>query len=137
MKNYFKKLTFNPEVTHGVCPTCQEHTMLVSITRDFYRCVTCGADLEQKVKLAGYGYNPWVAAFYALEQTPRIPISKGAGKNKTYFLVSMMPSPDEDYFKRLHWDYGQEMTTGTPGSRTIGNQFLVYDYWQNIKKWGP
>ena len=49
MKNYFKKSTFNPEVTHGVCPTCQENTMLVSITKDFYRCVTCGADLEQKV----------------------------------------------------------------------------------------
>ena len=23
--------------------------MLVSVTRDFYRCITCGADLEQKV----------------------------------------------------------------------------------------
>ena len=49
MENYFKKSAFKPEVTHGVCPTCQEHTMLVSITKDFYRCVTCGADLEQKI----------------------------------------------------------------------------------------
>jgi hypothetical protein len=24
-------------------------TMLVSMTRDHYRCVTCGSDLEQKV----------------------------------------------------------------------------------------
>ena len=23
--------------------------MLVSVTKDFYRCVTCGSDLEQKV----------------------------------------------------------------------------------------
>ena len=23
--------------------------MLVSLTRDFYRCITCGSDLEQKI----------------------------------------------------------------------------------------
>ena len=49
MKEYFKKLNFSPEITHGICPTCDEPTMLVSVTRDFYRCITCGADLEQKV----------------------------------------------------------------------------------------
>jgi len=49
VKNYFKKSAFNAEVTHGICPTCDESTMLISMTKDFYRCVTCGADLEQKV----------------------------------------------------------------------------------------
>ena len=50
MNNFFKKeRIFNPEVTHGICPTCNMPTMLVSITRDFYRCVTCGSDLEQKI----------------------------------------------------------------------------------------
>jgi len=50
MKNFFKKEgLLSPEVTHGVCPTCQMPTMLVSITKDFYRCITCGADLEQKI----------------------------------------------------------------------------------------
>ena len=48
MENYFKK-GFSSEVTHGVCPTCKEPTMLVSITKDFYRCITCGSDLEQKI----------------------------------------------------------------------------------------
>ena len=48
MENYFKK-GFSAEVTHGVCPTCKEPTMLISITKDFYRCITCGADLEQKI----------------------------------------------------------------------------------------
>jgi uncharacterized protein (DUF983 family) len=37
------------EVTHGICPTCEEQTMLVSLTKDFYRCITCGSDLEQKI----------------------------------------------------------------------------------------
>ena len=46
--NFFTKgPTFKPEVTTGRCPTCHELTMLVSLTRDFYRCITCGADLEQ------------------------------------------------------------------------------------------
>ena len=49
MKDYFKKGKFSPEITHGVCPTCEMPTMLVSLTRDNYRCITCGADLEQKV----------------------------------------------------------------------------------------
>ena len=50
MNNFFKKArSLNPEVTHGVCPTCKMPTMLVSLTKDFYRCITCGSDLEQKV----------------------------------------------------------------------------------------
>ena len=49
MKNFFKHIKLNPEITHGVCPNCDEFTALVSLTRDFYRCVTCGQDLEQKV----------------------------------------------------------------------------------------
>jgi len=34
---------------NGKCPTCEEDTMLVSITREFYRCITCGTDLQQHV----------------------------------------------------------------------------------------
>ena len=50
MKNFFKsKLKFQPEITHGVCPTCDEDTLLVSLTQQYYRCITCGTDLEQKV----------------------------------------------------------------------------------------
>ena len=50
MNNFFKKSErFNPEVTHGVCPTCEMPTMLISLTKDVYRCITCGSDLEQKI----------------------------------------------------------------------------------------
>ena len=45
-KNFIK---FHTEIVNGVCPTCDEYTMLVGITRSFYRCITCGADLEQHV----------------------------------------------------------------------------------------
>ena len=33
----------------GVCPHCTEHTLLISIVNDFYRCLNCGGDIEQKV----------------------------------------------------------------------------------------
>ena len=37
------------EIVNGKCPTCEELTMLIGLSRDFYRCVSCGADLEQHV----------------------------------------------------------------------------------------
>ena len=37
------------EIVHGKCPTCEEYTMLVGLTKDFYRCMTCGTDLKQHV----------------------------------------------------------------------------------------
>ena len=40
---------FTPEVVNGVCPTCEEYTMLVGITNDFYRCMNCGSDLQQHI----------------------------------------------------------------------------------------
>ena len=49
MKKFFKHIRLHSEITHGVCPNCSELTALISITKDLYRCVTCGFDLEQKV----------------------------------------------------------------------------------------
>ena len=50
MNSFFKKAgSLTPEVTHGICPSCQSPTMLISLTKDFYRCITCGSDLEQKI----------------------------------------------------------------------------------------
>ena len=36
-------------LVNGKCPTCEELTMLIGLSREFYRCVSCGADLEQHV----------------------------------------------------------------------------------------
>ena len=49
MKKFFKHIKLNPEITQGICPNCDEFTALISLTKDFFRCVTCGFDLEQKV----------------------------------------------------------------------------------------
>jgi|TARA_R100001224_G_scaffold58775_1_gene34800 ribosomal protein S27E len=45
-KKFYK---FNAEVVTGKCPTCDLDTMLVSITPEFYRCITCGSDLKQHI----------------------------------------------------------------------------------------
>ena len=37
------------EVVNGKCPTCEEHTMLVGLTNELYRCMNCGSDLQQHV----------------------------------------------------------------------------------------
>ena len=44
-----KTIRFHTEIVNGICPTCNEYTMLVGLTRQYYRCITCGADLEQFV----------------------------------------------------------------------------------------
>ena len=44
-----KNFRFKAEVVTGKCPTCEEHTLLDGITKQFFRCMTCGADLEQHV----------------------------------------------------------------------------------------
>ena len=37
------------EIVKGICPTCEEDTMLVGLTNELYRCMNCGADLQQHV----------------------------------------------------------------------------------------
>ena len=44
-----KTIRFHTEIVNGICPTCEEYTMLVGLTREYFRCITCGADLEQFV----------------------------------------------------------------------------------------
>jgi len=44
-----KDLRWTAEIVNGKCPTCDQVTILVGLTKQFYRCMTCGADLEQHV----------------------------------------------------------------------------------------
>ena len=67
MKN--KTFKFNTEVVKGKCPTCDEYTMLVGIDRSFFRCVDCGADLEQHIN-GKISYIPVISS--SKEYTPYI-----------------------------------------------------------------
>ena len=37
------------EIVNGRCPTCEEMTILVGLTPEYFRCISCGADLQQHV----------------------------------------------------------------------------------------
>ena len=43
------KLKLSPEVTPGVCPHCNELSDFVSIVNDYYKCLLCGTNVEQKI----------------------------------------------------------------------------------------
>ena len=63
MSKFFK---FKAEVVPGKCPTCEEHTLLVGLTKEYYRCISCGADLQQHIN-GHITYLPTI--------TPRTPMS--------------------------------------------------------------
>ena len=56
-----KNFRIQAEVVNGKCPTCDEYTMLVGLTKSFYRCMTCGSDLEQHVN-GKISYLPVITA---------------------------------------------------------------------------
>ena len=44
-----KGFNVKAEVTNGQCPLCESTTIFVSLYENFYRCMKCGGDTEQKV----------------------------------------------------------------------------------------
>ena len=42
-------MRISAEIVHGKCPTCEEFTVLVGLTKDYYRCMICGTDLQQYI----------------------------------------------------------------------------------------
>jgi uncharacterized protein (DUF983 family) len=44
-----KAMNISAEIVSGVCPTCSENSVLISICNHNYRCTNCGQDMEQKV----------------------------------------------------------------------------------------
>ena len=42
-------LAINTQVVNGKCPFCNTESILVSIYKTVFRCITCGSDIEQKV----------------------------------------------------------------------------------------
>ena len=44
-----KGFNLKAEVTNGHCPLSETKSVFVSLYQNFYRCMTCGGDTEQKV----------------------------------------------------------------------------------------
>ena len=45
----FGDINLKAEIVNGTCPTCSQNTLLVSLTPELYRCITCGSDLRQHI----------------------------------------------------------------------------------------
>ena len=39
------------EIVNGKCPTCDEMTILVGLTPEYFRCISCGEDLQQHINV--------------------------------------------------------------------------------------
>ena len=39
----------NAQVVNGKCPYCTINSILVSVHKTIFRCITCGSDIEQKI----------------------------------------------------------------------------------------
>ena len=46
---YGKNLKIQTEVTNGICPSCEESTVFVSLFSTIYRCISCGTDTKQEI----------------------------------------------------------------------------------------
>ena len=55
----FGDVNLKTDIVNGTCPTCTCKTLLVSIARDYFRCITCGSDLKQHVN-GKISYIPYV-----------------------------------------------------------------------------
>ena len=43
------QLELSANVSKGICPTCSEDSMFVSLSPEIFRCVTCGCDCRQYI----------------------------------------------------------------------------------------
>ena len=72
-----KYIKLHAEIVNGKCPTCNELTILVGLSPELFRCISCGADLEQHV-------NGKISYLPALTQTtPMSTIHKLFGYGET------------------------------------------------------
>ena len=65
------------EIVNGKCPTCHELTILVGLTPELFRCISCGTDLQQHVN-GKISYLPSIT-----EKTPLRNLSKLFGHGET------------------------------------------------------
>ena len=42
-------LNISAEIVNGICPSCDNPTVFVSLYETLYKCTTCGNQLEQKI----------------------------------------------------------------------------------------
>tara|TARA_A100001011_G_C13803396_1_gene631891 strand:- start:262 stop:492 length:231 start_codon:yes stop_codon:yes gene_type:complete len=59
------------EIVNGRCPTCHEMTILVGLSPEFFRCINCGADLQQHIN-GKISYLPTITGGTPLSQIQKM-----------------------------------------------------------------
>ena len=132
MKKFFKHIKIHSEITHGTCPNCSELTALVSVTKDLYRCVTCGFDLEQKIT----GKTKAIIVVHMLGVPIRLKEIKEIADKHNIPLIEDTAwgcggfydgTPLGTYgdIGTYSFDFAKTMTTGEGGMCTTNNQELA------------
>ena len=75
------------EIVNGKCPTCDEFTMLVGLTKQLYRCMSCGTDLEQHAN-GKISYLPHIARPEHMDVFVKSGLNNGTTK-----FVHFVPRP--------------------------------------------
>ena len=44
-----KAFDLSTKITNGLCPTCDQERLFISINPEIFRCTTCGADCRQYI----------------------------------------------------------------------------------------
>jgi uncharacterized protein (DUF983 family) len=44
-----KAMKLSAEIVNGICPTCSQNSVLISLHAHNYRCTTCGQDMKQEI----------------------------------------------------------------------------------------
>ena len=73
-KTFGKGFSIQAEVTNGRCPVCESPTVFVSLYKNFYRCMHCGGDTEQKVN----GVIRYIPAIVAGAPLPKLALFSDA-----------------------------------------------------------
>jgi len=55
-----RTIKFKTEDVNGVCPNCDEDTLLVSVVPEIYKCTICGENLRQHIN-GKISYIPAIA----------------------------------------------------------------------------
>ena len=43
-----KSYKIHTEIVNGICPECEEYTMLVGLTKEIYRCISCDVRIRSR-----------------------------------------------------------------------------------------
>ena len=65
-----KIVKIHTEIVNGVCSECEEYTMLVGLTHEMYRCMTCGSDLQQHIN-GKISYIPHISSSSLLSEVEK------------------------------------------------------------------